>query len=180
MWKCFWANPAAKLAAKSSMKGKLRLLNQCVFSNIAWKITRWPWQKTIAAKLDETQARMICYLNRLPRLPTEDLDQFCRRRKREARNLAAKEGFWSQIWARRIVNWMCHLARAESRNHHIVRILNERGPAWLRSRRQIYVAENENGYARNSLHACRTGTRLNIDRPQTRWSEGGPFCKANP
>ena len=58
-----------------------------------------------------------------------------------------------------------------------VRILNERGPAWLRSRRQIYVAENENGYARNSLHAGRTGTRLNIGRPQTRWSEGALFAK---
>ena len=110
------------------------------------------------------------------RLPLETLDVYCRRRKREARNRAVKMGLWSKIWCKRILNWDAHLTRARDpcRPPHIINnLLDFHGQDWLVQQRSPWVVSNsrfEN--PRNSVWAGRTGTRLNIGRPQTRWVDG--------
>ena len=42
-------------------------------------------------------------------------------------------------------------------------------PNWLMFQRSLWVSERDN---RNSVWAGRTGTRLNIGRPQVRWQDG--------
>ena len=120
---------------------------------------------------------MIAFLNKLNRSPCETIDQYCRRRKREARNLAAKEDFWSPNWAKRLCNWISHLSRAQARNHHCVRRFLDRGPAWLQARRKLFVAVNGSGYSRNRIECGRTGTQLNIGRPQPRWCESALLAR---
>ncbi len=53
--------------------------------------------------------------------------------------------------------------------HPVPRLLDHHNAAWLMIQRSICLSEFS---IRNSVFAGRTGTRLNIGRPQARWSDG--------
>ena len=53
----------------------------------------------------------------VPRLPDDSLDSFCRRRARLARNVCKQAGFWSEIWAKRVVRWNEHVMRGGAYHH---------------------------------------------------------------
>ena len=88
------------------------LIYRTVFACVLWKISRWPFQKSIAQELDSLQCKMLMFV--LPCVPGEgeDIDVFCRRRARQARNVALKSGMWSIVWCRRVISWSMHLTRA--------------------------------------------------------------------
>ena len=56
-------------------------------------------------------------------------------------------------------------------SHVCARLMKFHGTAWLQHQRSAFVPENSIG-ARNTLSSGRTGTRMNIGRPQPRWQEG--------
>ena len=62
--------------------------------------------------------------------------------------------------------------RGENYNHICNRLHEHIDSDWLLIRRSSWVSVDGNGYSRNSLRAGRTGTRLNIGRPQVRWEDG--------
>ena len=104
----------------------------------------------------------------LPCVPTanESTDHFCRRRLRQARNVASHAGLWSLIWAQRIIDWNAHVLRGFEYNHICSRLVDFHDNDWLQRQRSMFVN------SQNSIFAGRTGSRLNIGRPQTRWTSG--------
>ena len=99
----------------------------------------------------------------------QDLDTFCRRQARQARNVANKCGLWSIVWARRVTAWNAHVRRGVMYAHPVPRLLDHHNSVWLMHQRSQFVSELS---IRNSALAGRTGTRLNIGRPRVRWSDG--------
>ena len=148
------------------------LLQRSVLSTVMWKMSRWPYQKTVAVSLDAMQCHFATRILPCERLPTEDIDTYDRRRKRQARNFCGKIGFWSSVWIDRIVNWFDHVSRAEGRDHMCYRILQHHGASWLQERRGLFVN------TRNTLFAGRTGSRSQGGRPQPRWEEGIELARA--
>ena len=179
MWRCFWKNSGSKACTRVNSAGKARLLQTTVVSNFLWKISRWPFQKSIAVELDSLQCRMMSFILPCIRGITESIDHYCRRRLRQARNVSQQIGLWSNLWCKRVINWEDHISRGERNNHFCTRLLKFHGRSWLWQQRTDYVPENSqnaNG-TRNSLFSGRTGTRMNIGRPQPRWQEGAAIAR---
>ena len=105
-----------------------------------------------------------------PRDQDESIDHFCRRRLRNARNVAQKVEFWSCIWMRRVLSWDKHVRQGVRYSHFCSWILKFHDIQWLQHQRSAFVSENSLE-SRNSILRGRTGTRLNISRPQPRWEE---------
>ena len=166
MWASFWANIGARTVRNLCPVTKAFLLYRAVVCLFLWKISRWPFQTSIAQELDATQCQMLAYI--LPCEPrlTETIDQFCRRRLRQARNVACQAGLWSLVWARRNIEWENHVLRGVDYGHFCCPLILFHNQHWLSMQRSIFVN------SQNSLFAGRTGTRLNIGRPQTRWATG--------
>ncbi len=146
-----------------------RPLYRTVLACISWKLSRWPFRKSIAEELDRVHCQMLAFVLPCARLVTETIDQYCRRRCTNARNVAMHAGMWSDIWCKRIINWNYHLERACNYNHMCSRLLKYHDAVWLQSQRAKWVSEND---SRNSIVAGRTGTRACGCRPQVRWSDG--------
>ena len=169
MWASFWANAGSKRAKQLGPAQKAMLIYRTALASVLWKVSRWPWQKTVALELDSIQCRMLLFILPCVRSYTEDIDTFCRRQARQARNVANKCGLWSIVWARRIIAWNAHVRRGVMYAHPVPRLLDHHNSVWLMHQRSHFVSERS---FRNSVFAGRTGTRLNIGRPQVRWSDG--------
>ena len=73
------------------------------------------------------------------------------------------------VWARRVIASNAHVRRGEMYAHPVPRLLDHHNSVWLMHQRGHFVSQRS---FRNSAFAGRTGTRLNIGRPQVRWSDG--------
>ena len=64
--------------------------------------------------------------------------------------------------------------------HICYRLLHIRDESWLLHQRSQYVSQEGTPYNSSRVSAAggRTGTRLNIGRPQTRWHEGVALAEA--
>jgi hypothetical protein len=174
LWGAYWRNAGSSKIKAASTVWKARLLNQTVVPCFSWKVSRWPWQKTVAIALDALQVNMMAKILCVPRGDGEDIDHYCRRRNRLARDVSLKTGMWSRLWARRMTDWHNHLSRAATRLHFCSRLLQVNDAHWLLLQRSMYVSQDGLPYNQSRVSASggRTGTRLNIGRPQTRWHEG--------
>ena len=117
---------------------------------------------------------MMDFVLPCPRAHNESIDHYCRRRLRQARNVCQQVGFWSLLWGERVIKWEEHLKRGERYTHLCARLMSFHGTQWLMEQRSAFVptdSRNMNG-SRNSLFSGRTGTRMNIGRPQPRWQDG--------
>ena len=164
MWASYWANIGARSVRDMSVVSKAFLLYRPVVCLFLWKICRWPFQTSIAQELDSTQCQMLAFF--LPCEPGihETLDQFYRRRLRQARNVANQAGLWSLAWAQRNIQWQNHVLRGAEYGHFCSPLILFHNNSWLESRRAAFVN------SQNSSLSGRTGTRLNIGRPQARWA----------
>ena len=172
MWSSFWRNCCNKSVNKLPGFLKLRLLNRSVVACFAWKISRWPFQKSVAVALDKLQCNMTSRIIKCVRQQDETIDHYDRRRKREARNLCVEDGMWSQLWCRRVINWDRHIRRGSDYKHICLNLLVYRDSLWLQFQRSAFVAVESLSGSCNTLEAGRTGTRCNIGRPQIRWQDG--------
>ena len=173
LWKCFWSSCGSRAGRSFGAPLKVKLLQRSVLAFFQWKLSRWPFQKTIAIEIDALQCQMLAIIMQLPRSIHESIDQYCRRRRREARNLASECCFWSTLWARRVIKWDEHVQRGVRHKHVVARFLNFQDANWLQRRRSEWVsADTPEVHGRNSLTAGQTGTRLNVGRPQVRWDVG--------
>ena len=59
MWGSFWANSGSSKCKKVQPAKRALLIYRTVFACVLWKISRWPFQKSIAEELDSTQCRML-------------------------------------------------------------------------------------------------------------------------
>ena len=81
---------------------------------------------------------------------------------------------WSMTWCQRVIDWDEHIRRGARYNHICSSLLDHKNSLWLRVQRSAWVPENSNDSGGRGLSVLsgRTGTRLNIGRPQVRWDEG--------
>ena len=159
--------------SKLAPLAKASLLQRCVVSNFRWKLSRWPFQKSVAVDLDKTQCQMMARILPCPRGDSESVDHYCRRRLRNARKLCNEIGLWSVVWCDRVIAWHDHLLRAQAYNHFCFLLLSFHDERWLLLKRSEWVPTNSNmSVDRVSLRGGRSGTRLNIGRPQVRWEKG--------
>ena len=172
LWASFWRNNGNSQLSKLPVYLHFMLLQRAVLGTVMWKLSRWPYQKTVAVLLDGAMCRMAARILPCERKPTEDIDQYCRRRKRQARDFCGKAGFWSTVWAGRVIGWFDHVHRSEARNHMCAKLLRHHDAAWLRSRRAAF------SNVRNTLFAGQTGTRAVGGKPQPRWEEGVLLAKS--
>ena len=70
--------------------------------------------------------------------------------------------------------WDKHVRRGERYQHICCALLKHHDSRWLLFQRANFVPEFSSEWSdnRNSLSRGRTGTRLNIGRPQMRWADG--------
>ena len=115
-----------------------------------------------------------------PRTAEETIDHYCRRRPRQARNVSQQIGFWSALWCNRVINWEEHLKRGARYSHFCSKLLHYHGESWLQDLRSSFVPENSEGTSvnRNTLFSGRTGSRLNIGRPQIRWTDSCSIARS--
>ena len=169
MWAVFYKNSGSFRIRAIGIEAKLSLLLRSVFCTVNRKFSRWPFAKSVAIELDAMQVNMVSYLMRLPRLDSEDWVTWIRRRRRVARNLCSRIGMWSEDWANRCISWHEHVLRCNNISSHLVQYKNSE---WLRHLRGQWVGGRLFSNSRNSVLAGRTGTRLNVGKPQQRWETG--------
>ena len=121
---------------------------------------------------------MILVLMHLPRKSGELFEEWWKRRGKAARQLCSKIGFWSIEWAKRVVSWHEHVQRSSKHNSIICKLVNYHNNDWLLQKRSQWVASSGGSSSRVTALAGRTGTRLNIGQPQTRWDEGVALARS--
>lgn len=128
------------------------LLRRAVRPVLDFYNTRWALTTQLLSEVDRAQRRMVAVLLGARKEPAETPEGFARRRARQAGQLAAREGLWSERCAMRVIAWNHYLRRDRNQNSWPVRLLQWRGEEWLRQRR---VQQNS-----ESVFAGRTATRL--------------------
>ena len=78
---------------------------------------------------------------------------------------------WSEQWAQKVTTWHEHVVRSERYGHVNAKLLSFHGSQWLLGKRTEFIPWNGQS-SRITCAAGRTGTRLNIGRPQVRWEDG--------
>ena len=179
MWKAYWANPGAQVAKHVSMPRKLQLMTRAVQPQFAYRCSRWPPQRQIAAEIDTLQQKMMASMLGLPRLEGEDPAVYVRRRGRAARSHCQQQGFWSARWFARSVAWDEHLARPQNINTWSARLRDFRGQVWLMQRRASCAPTMSSRARSVSLLAGRTNTRAIHGKVQMRWHDGIEYAKGH-
>ena len=175
MWAVFYKNSGSYKVQGGDIETKLSLLLRTVFCTVNWKFSRWPFQKTVAVEMDAMQVNMVSMISRVPKNDSEDWVTWVRRRRRLARNVCGRIGFWSEAWAKRTIEWHEHIQRHPG----VMRdLLMWHDSHWLQAQRSRFVAADGSATTRNSLIAGRTGTRASGGRPQPRWEEGIGLSKS--
>lgn len=78
-WRVFWANIHCKRARNLATMHKLRMFDRFVTPVLRFRWSRWPFNKSLADRLDRTQCKMYRSVFKLVRLPLETDATFFRR-----------------------------------------------------------------------------------------------------
>ena len=162
MWASFWMNFKPALQ-KADANIKRRFLDGSVKALGQFRWTRWPYQKSVAKALDQTQSHMVSMLFPTVWLDGESSSDFFRRRSLNSGRLAATHGRWSSYWAAHVRRWHAHVMRGNDTTswcHHIYTYHNR---VWLLERRLNQSRGNE---------TSRTNTRNTRGNVSKRWHDG--------
>ena len=162
MWKCFFGNMSSGLSS-SSEKAKMRFLKTCVASIPAFRWSRWAFQQTYASRMDSIQRKMVSVLFEIRPQPTEEWDEFHKRRRRVSGRIADKSGRWSRLWARSVCTWRDHVQRNHDRSAWSAPLLAWHDQEWLHMQRVM---------ASTSHNESRTRTRACRGKVHRRWEDG--------
>lgn len=170
MWRAFYRCCASKAAKKLPWPKKQALLRKAVRPVLDFYNTRWALTAQLLSEVDRAQRRMVAILLGTRKEPGETPEGFVRRRGRQAGQVAARDGLWSERCAKRVIAWHDHLQR--ERNHHAwpAQLLKWHGEEWLQQRRAMQNSA--------SVFAGRTATRLSAGKVQCRWHDGVATARA--
>ena len=121
---------------------------------------------------------MLSIIACVPRNREDSCVDWCKQRQTVGRKLASKVGFWSEVWAKRVIDWYSHVERSRARGQILWDIHCWRGADWLTAKRLQFVASAGSVWSRNRPDAGRLGTRKIGGKPQPRWHEGVSLAKA--
>ena len=169
MWRAFFANCTSRDAKLVDPMRRMALMRRTAEPSLLYRCTRWPCRPNLESMLDQHQRRMVSLLLRLPRLPGEAVDVYCRRRGRASANHARAMGLWSLKHAERVVSWFDHLLRERNAESWPAMLLLWHGQEWLRECRLRMFS--------TSVDAGRTGTRGAAAKVAMRWHDGVTVAK---
>ena len=95
MWRAFMANCSDNSHKAVSMMSKLKLLSKAVLPGLRYRSVIMPLIDTRMKQIDKEQRKMVTAIMRVPMMPHEDIESFCRRRNRLASAQIAKSSKWS-------------------------------------------------------------------------------------
>jgi hypothetical protein len=154
-WKAFYAKLCCDGIIRLGPPMQAVQLDRYILPILRYRWVNWPFEKSIAGKIDSMQNRMLSTLMNTQPLPDEEIPIFVQRRCRLANAFASVQGSWSLRWAADILNWNAHCKR------------NHNGSIWTRDletimttaelqRKRATFCINSTSW---SCHAGRTGTR---------------------
>ena len=166
VWRRVWAGGGGRRGAGLSWKSRWLDVARACSPVIAWRASRWTWRRGLELRLAALQSKVLVVLMRLRRAEGEEVDSFCLRRSRAAKQAAGLVGAWPALAAKRIVAWHAHCLRDNAaQGSWAARALSWRGTEWLRLRR-ISVGSR-------SADAGRTRTRaMTNGHVRRRWEIG--------
>ena len=129
-------------------------------------MSRWPYQRCAARRLDRTQTKMVRILMVCKYEPFDDPASYAKRCNRLASSVASQHGRWSSIWRQRVVNWNSHLDRARNHRSWAAKTLLWHGREWLQEQRIANCGQW------GSMLAGRTDTRAAPGIVHKRWHDG--------
>ena len=135
MWRAFRRNCVAKLA-DLSVAQRHKLLDRSVKPILNFRNSRWPWTQSLADAQSKVQRRMLSYFVNVPRLPSETIESFHRKRMRRVAELQRCYGDWGTEHANRVLDWAEHLRRDRNSASIAAALFKWRDHEWLQSRRQ--------------------------------------------
>ena len=163
LWACFWKNIGGRDLAKIPIKYKLVLMQRSLEPLLRYKMARWPFQETVAKRLDKLQRRMIGIALHVAKREDETPEQYVRRRGRTAAAHQTSFTSWSVLWARLIVSWHDHILRPRNQGSWATRLTDVKSPEELAWRRACF--------------ASRPATRTQSGWCCRRWWEGVQYAK---
>ena len=172
MWRAFYGNFRRSIKQASTTE-KLKLLNRAVLPVASCRMSRWPYQKQAAKRLNSTQNRMVGIALNLKMQHGEDVASFVRRRNRISAQHSKAMGTWSGVWRKRVTDWNDHLNRDRNASSWAAKTLHYHGKHWLQEQRILH-AIGEWG----SMLAGRTCTRAFPGIVHKRWHDGVDLAKA--
>lgn len=110
-WASFYANLSKPILKCASFDLKMHRLNNFVALVISYRSVRWPYNKTLAMRLDRLQRAMISICAGLRKQAEETPQAFSKRRGKHAASVQAKLGSWSSLCRVRSVGWAGHIER---------------------------------------------------------------------
>ena len=76
LWRAFWRNSGSRAVRGLACVKKAQLLQRSVVSCFQWKLSRWPFQKTVAISLDKVQCQMLALVLPCPRANDEYINHY--------------------------------------------------------------------------------------------------------
>lgn len=177
IWLAFWRNTTNRKADCLSIKARVSLIGKAIKPVVAYRWSRWPPQKLIAKELDGAQAKMALVAIKTPKLDTETLEGYCKRRARIARKTCRETGVWSKIWYDKALAWDAHVQRAPLSQN--AQMLCWHDQKWLQPRRAQYATSTWSiAKPAFTLTAGRTNTRISSGKVEMRWQEGLDYARS--
>ena len=162
MWKALFANLCPGLIAAPE-RTKFKFIQNSLMSLATWKWARWPFTKTIAARLDSVQSHFVQYLFPLKKRDDETVDAYFVRVRLQAGRLSSKMGRWSGYWAGALKGWDSHMKNANLDESWIAQLNTFQGLSFLEARRMHFSRGSQRD---------RTATRAVQGHVHVRWHDG--------
>ena len=166
MLRAFWKQVRAANGSLTSEQ-MFQVIDRGVRPVGDWHFSVWPIQRTIAAELDDLQARMYRTVLTEAWLPTHDAATHAQRKAKRARASCVSRGTWSTRWSKRFVALSEYFTRHAL--HPANALFRYHDAAWLQKRRMMFSLSR--------LLAGRTDTRTHAARVQVRWETAIPLAR---
>eukprot|EP00928_Gymnodinium_smaydae_P097313 TRINITY_DN8785_c0_g1_i1.p1 TRINITY_DN8785_c0_g1~~TRINITY_DN8785_c0_g1_i1.p1 ORF type:complete len:168 (+),score=13.94 TRINITY_DN8785_c0_g1_i1:38-541(+) len=157
--------------------------NECALASVAREKAmyihpRIPFSTNQAKILDRFQRKLCAYLLPLQVDGFADVGAAKRARYRKAGVFCREAGLWSHAWAKRVVDWQQHVARAHSQWAKLqAALVSWHGADWIKKRRALTLSGRNYSETLN-FGATRTDTRATSGFVAKRWTESVIDAKA--
>ena len=163
LWACFWKNIGGKDLAQIPIKYKLLLMQRSLEPLLRYKMARWPFQDTVAKRLDALQRRMIGIALHIAKRTDETPEDYVRRRGRAAGAYQTSSTAWSVLWAKLVLSWRDHILRPRNKESWAAKLTDVKAPEELAWRRACF--------------SSRPATRTQSGWCCRRWWEGVQYAQ---
>ena len=150
---------------------RFKFMQNLLMSIASWKWARWPYSKSVAARLDSAQSHFTQIPFPVVFKADETPDAFFTRQRLQSGRLCSKMGRWSLFWVGALKSWHTHMRDQDFESSWGSQIFSSQTFADLEQLR----ADNSRAGRRG-----RTGTRSSQGNVSVRWVEAYELAKSQP